>query len=87
MKGMKSAQSEGQQAIQDYNCTVGSYMQTNCYDTSLLVLPSQLPSASHPPAKHWTVGDTYGAVSISVFLFLPGTLPESFAVTRALANG
>jgi len=24
---------------------------------------------------------SYGAVSVSVFLFLPGTLPESFAVT------
>jgi len=30
---------------------------------------------------------TYGVVSVSVFLFLPGTLPESFATTRALANG
>jgi len=29
----------------------------------------------------------YGAVSVSVFVFLPGTLPESFAMTRALANG
>jgi len=29
----------------------------------------------------------YGAVSVSVFLFLPETLPELFAVTRALANG
>jgi len=31
--------------------------------------------------------DTYGAVSVSVFVYLPETLPRSFAVTRALANG
>jgi len=29
----------------------------------------------------------YGVVSVSVFMFLPETLPESFAATRALANG
>ena len=48
---------------------------------------SWLTSISCPGENDSLYARDYDAVSVSVFVFLPETLPESLAATRALANG
>jgi len=48
---------------------------------------ADIPTEKRKGESNCTVREGYGTVSVSVFVFLPGTLPESFAAIRALANG